>query len=349
MKEIFNPQGKLLCHLDRVAKWLNGENVAPIEVEINPTSVCQHKCGWCYCQQFHRKEFIDFRILKRFLEEFKMLGGRAVNWTGGGEPLMYPNILDAWQVGFDNHLEQGLFTNGGLLSSVVIDYVLRMLRWVRISLDSSTKETHLIVHGTNDFDRIIDNIKNLVRERNNRKLDVVGDDGRLFTLGICMTVNDNNYKEVYELYRMCGDMKIDYLQVRPCLPLDRSAKWINEFNNEISMCFSHYNGCEFLYTRYKFEDMIEANKSYDICYGGQFIPVVDSNADIVNCMFFLRDEKFVLGNLYKESFTEIWNNGWQKRIQANILKDCMICCKNNEINKFLYVCKHKPFVHKNFL
>jgi hypothetical protein len=42
MREIFNPMGKLLCHLGRVARWLDGENVevtGTIDPENDPQVV----------------------------------------------------------------------------------------------------------------------------------------------------------------------------------------------------------------------------------------------------------------------------------------------------------------------
>ena len=38
---------KLIYHPERVAKWLAGDNIYPIEVEISPSGSCNHRCVFC--------------------------------------------------------------------------------------------------------------------------------------------------------------------------------------------------------------------------------------------------------------------------------------------------------------
>lgn len=38
---------KLIYHPEQVAKWLRGENIYPIEVEISPSGACNHRCVFC--------------------------------------------------------------------------------------------------------------------------------------------------------------------------------------------------------------------------------------------------------------------------------------------------------------
>jgi sulfatase maturation enzyme AslB (radical SAM superfamily) len=127
--------------------------------------------------------------------------------------------------------------------------------------------------------------------------------------------------------------------------------WKDNITPEIEKCLElEDDDFSVMYTRYKFEELqMPGKKLYDKCYGGQFVPVVDANGDIVNCMYFLKNPDYVLGNLNEKNFKRIWNGGWWRRIEKLDLSKCQVCCKNNEINKFLYVAKHKPFIHENFI
>lgn len=345
MKENINPSGKLLCHLSRLHDWYNGDNVAPILVEINSTDTCNHKCSWCLFADYHGKTKIKEKVLTEFLDDFKEIGGLAVNWTGGGEPLCYPSfafILDyANQLG----LKQGLFTNGQLLTLTLQRLAVNFLSWIRFSIDASNPISYQQVHGVNGFKQTIDNLRSLVKIRNENESDLV--------IGVCMTIAMDNINEVYELGLLCQNLGVDYYQVRPVLnkagqPQIGEAFWKQIVIPQIERCSELK--INFKYTRYKFEELLGTElRGYDKCYGGQFCPSIDSNGDVLNCMYFMKNNDYVLGNLYKNRFKEIWNNSWQERIAKIDISKCQRLCKLNEINKTLYIIKHQPFEHINFL
>ena len=47
MSKIFNPQQKILCHLDKVENYFNNKNPDPITIEIDPSNSCNHSCPFC--------------------------------------------------------------------------------------------------------------------------------------------------------------------------------------------------------------------------------------------------------------------------------------------------------------
>ena len=38
---------KLIYHPETVARWRRGENIYPIEIEISPSGICNHRCIFC--------------------------------------------------------------------------------------------------------------------------------------------------------------------------------------------------------------------------------------------------------------------------------------------------------------
>ena len=60
-------------------------------------------------------------------------------------------------------------------------------------------------------------------------------------------------------------------------------------------------------------------------------------------------EKYKLGNIKKQSFTEIWNSEQRKKAYEKInFKDCIPLCRCNTFNQILWELK-KPADHVNFL
>ncbi len=66
---------KLIYHPDTVARWLKGENVYPIELEIGLTNACNHRCIFCAVDYTgYQAEKIDHIILKKNLAELASKG-----------------------------------------------------------------------------------------------------------------------------------------------------------------------------------------------------------------------------------------------------------------------------------
>ena len=89
---IFNPQAKLVRHIDRLESWFNTDRCNPILVEIAPTGFCNAKCSWCSFKDKHTNEKIKTSTLLGILDDLPRLGVRAINWTGGGEPTLHPDF-----------------------------------------------------------------------------------------------------------------------------------------------------------------------------------------------------------------------------------------------------------------
>ena len=103
---MFNPQSKVLYHLDRVVDFFNNKKVDPINVEIDPSNACNHSCPFCISGHIHLSkykgtEFFNrqmmslMEILMNFAKDISKTKTKSISWTGGGEPTMNPNLKDA--------------------------------------------------------------------------------------------------------------------------------------------------------------------------------------------------------------------------------------------------------------
>jgi MoaA/NifB/PqqE/SkfB family radical SAM enzyme len=66
--------------------------------------------------------------------QLRFLGLRTVEWTGGGEPTMYPYINESIKNAYGSGLRQGFITNGTVLDRLTGDS-LDKLSWMRISMN----------------------------------------------------------------------------------------------------------------------------------------------------------------------------------------------------------------------
>lgn len=120
------------------------------------------------------------------LADFKDCGGKAVSWTGGGEPTLHPRFPLFVQSAAINGLKQGMFTNA--LSKP--HYNPESFEWIRVSnTDKPWPVTHM----------------KEIRQRAK-------------TLGMALNYTGDD-SEVYKAIAVAHEVEVDYLQVRPALNL----------------------------------------------------------------------------------------------------------------------------------
>lgn len=135
----------------------------PCYLQIQPTGVCNLRCRWCaYSGIIPRTtrpaQNIDRLSLLGTLRQFAELGGRALEVTGGGEPLCYPDIALVLRAALDLSLDVGLATNGLVEKEDRLRSIVDLapgLAWLRVSLDASTPEEFRERKGRDGFDDVL--------------------------------------------------------------------------------------------------------------------------------------------------------------------------------------------------
>ena len=97
-------------------------------------------------------------------------------------------------------------TNATVISDKFLERALPSVSWMKVSMNAGTKETYAGVHRTKerDFDRVIGNLKNVVKARQERNLDVV--------VGVQALLLPENANEMERLALLARDeIGLDYL------------------------------------------------------------------------------------------------------------------------------------------
>lgn len=130
---------KLLQHTDVLHSIQNYKKFKPITIQLAPCEVCDSDCPFCSVAGRPLKSYLPFQQIKDILSDFKTLGAKSLEITGGGNPMLYRDketghdinsIIDyASLLGYDI----GLITNSHNLKRLTPKSAER-LNWVRISL-----------------------------------------------------------------------------------------------------------------------------------------------------------------------------------------------------------------------
>jgi hypothetical protein len=130
---------KLLQHTDVLFSIQYEKTFKPITIQLSPCEACSSGCPFCSVADRPLKSFMPFEDIKKTLTDFRTLGAKSVEITGGGEPLLYRDkktgddinsiINCAHELGFDI----GIITNSSSLKKIKKE-VYDKINWIRISL-----------------------------------------------------------------------------------------------------------------------------------------------------------------------------------------------------------------------
>ena len=126
-------------------------------------------------------------------------------------------------------------------------------------------------------------------------------------------------------------MGAKYFQIRPSL----QGTWQKQtyIPPPISLKSIETDDFEVIISHYKYDEAILPH-GYTKCYGYHFCPSINWKGKVGVCLYRMGEEKYVFGDLNKETFTYIWYN---KKVPDDLMDDgCQNCCKLHEINKVLF-------------
>jgi cyclic pyranopterin phosphate synthase len=372
MSRIFNPQDKVLCHLDTVDKYLKNQKYDPITIEIDPSNSCNHSCPFCISGHLHLKKFKGTELFNRtmlsepvfqnLIEDLTKTNIKAINWTGGGEPTQNPYLGRAISfIKKNSKIEMGMYSNGSLIERFdLFEIFVKSLEWIRISIDAGLPNTYNDLRKTNknnDFKTVMKNIKKLIEFKKNFNSKIV--------IGIGFVVTEENYKEIEIFANLFKDMDVDYCQFKPeIIQIERknslgnqkqnikmqisSDFWLNKVVSSLEKA-KVILGNKFECNEYKLEDLIvdseNYGRNYKECIGSQFQPCIGADGNVYVCTNHRGHKKYSYGSIIEKSFSKIWNDIETRKKIMNIINkkekfsNCTQLCKPHESNKILWSIK----------
>ena len=339
---------KVLYYHKEISRVLGGGDIYPITVGICPANLCNQNCIWCTYYYWKTKDMMDGKAMLSSLESMAECGVKGVIFTGGGEPLMHKDVPAAIERTRKLGMEPALTTNGALLNEKTCRIVADSCTWVRISLDAATPETHKRIHRThgNDFERIMDNIKELARLKEN---------GSNVTLGAQLILHKSNINEIAILAKMLRETGADNLQIIPETKYEGMQVPPKFFGDALVRCrqAKKLENRVFRVFIRKIEDIMSPHtnygRTYSRCYGHYFNTTIAADSNVYLCCHFMGMKEYSYGDLRKSSFREIWDSQRRKEVMKKLRLDkCPPLCRNHSLNKLMDGMT-KPNEHGSFI
>jgi radical SAM protein with 4Fe4S-binding SPASM domain len=222
--------GKWLYYPERVACVKKGDfrEVMPVTVQLIPSLYCNFSCPRCCYGRSkenikvlgdRKSMLMDNYTMNAIIDRLSEAGIKGVVFTGGGEPTLYPHLIDSMRHAVQKGLKIGLFTNGSLLTETKIHQLLELEpTFIRVSLDAGTPDIHRLLHGYSDqhnyLPKVLENIEMLAKGKLHQKVNT--------TIGVGVSVEPVNLGDLVEVAKRLHEIAchppnggIDYLVFRP--------------------------------------------------------------------------------------------------------------------------------------
>lgn len=338
--DIFSPL-KIFSHESIRSNLGNLMNIYPITGEMSPSTYCNERCEWCMHGSYFdngSKTNLDLDLGRDILRQLKDLGMQGMIYAASGEPYVNKSFNDLLEYGrVKLGLKQAVITNGSLLKGEDIDKLVKYASWTRVSLDAATPETRKKIHGIDNFDTVIDNLKKLAA----RKKEVCSD----INIGAQFIICPSNSNEVAIAVAKYCSTGIDYIQIKPVIyhPLDGKSQETKEFFEEplrkahAAKEIFENSGFKVHIKDDQFGAIMSPNygRSYNRCLA-IFFPVIEADGKIYHCSQTRGLEDFCIGDLKKSSFKEIWSGERRRKVlESIVLDECQPVCRNHANNTFL--------------
>ena len=349
---------KIFYHADALNAISNGEHKAPLYIRLKPTNICNHHCAYCTYgsggttqktenrDEINHRDSIPWEKLQEILRDMGAMGVKALTFSGGGEPLCYPHIVEAAQLAHDEGLELSLITNGQLLSRERVE-AFRTAKWVRVSFDSPVQETYCRLRGLPEsaFRTVTENINVFAKEKDKNCV-----------LGVNFVVSKANAGEVYEAAKLLKELGCD--NVKFAAVLDNKPHYHDSIKDsvieQIHRAQADFADKDFSIINNYENDWMDKNftaQPFPVCYTCRLVTVIAADQKVYFCHTRAYDSEAVVGDLKYQSFREMWfSDATKERLRGlRPQRDCRNFCVYEGRNELIQAYYDVDMRHVDFI
>jgi radical SAM superfamily enzyme YgiQ (UPF0313 family)/MoaA/NifB/PqqE/SkfB family radical SAM enzyme len=344
-------------------------------VQIDLTSNCNNNCISCWCnspllgdsayQGSKKYKTLPTQLVKTVIDELAGMGTSELYFSGGGEPFMHPDILSVVKHAKSRGLHCCINTNFTLVNDETVKRLIELsVDALTVSVWAATPRTYMLTHPNKDeatFYRIKDTLKmfNSLKNKNHPFIKIYN------------VISNLNYHEVGQMVEFAeetGSEAVEFTVVDTIpgatdrLTLDRDQR--QEILAKCEQILKRNNKVQILNIEHfmrRLSDACADQAQYDSgflgkssCYVGWVFSRIMPDGDVNFC---LKAHRIPVGNLYKNSFREIWNSKEQKEFRGRALKfdkndsffhsigndkDCKVGCYKScdDIGRNIHIQRH---------
>ncbi|MGQ9620051.1 MAG: radical SAM/SPASM domain-containing protein [Bacteroidales bacterium] len=271
----------------------------PPTVGVEITNKCNLRCPECPTGsgQIKREQgFMTLELFGKLIEELKskLLN---INLYFQGEPMLHPEFFSF--VSLVRGIPVTISTNGHYLTDENIKNIVSSdLRRLIVSLDGIDQQTYTEYRKGGDINRVTEGIKKLSSVINEKRSTI--------KLEIQFLVNRHNEHQIAEVRKFAIETGAKFhLKSMQIITSDGFEKWL-PFKEKYRRYYKDKTG-------YRLKSSLKNS-----CFRLWMNPVITWNGDVLPCCFD-KDTRYVLGNITRSSFWEIWHGSNNREFRNRLL------------------------------
>lgn len=290
----------------------------PVGVEIELTNRCNLACVQCLRSQGlkpYRLGEINFETYQRVLEQFPCVINLSLN--GFGEALMYPRFFEVVEYTRRKRpwCKIGIYSNGMLLHAERAERLIACgLTELNVSIDAALPETYRKVRRGGQLPAVHQNIRNLIRTRQNHR-------ARLPMIGLNFVLLNENEGELVTFVEQAADLGVDFINCITYAGYDwgfQNRRTMDSYRRELAAAARRMEQLGIRCKSFPSDDLSWADpeRPFDcpFFWGENFRVTFNGEVTLGCCTPF--KEMYTYGNLLEQPFAQIWNNADYQRNRA---------------------------------
>lgn len=314
----------------------------PVHIRIKPTNACNHRCRYCaYLEPALQlgkdmcvRDAIPHEKMLEICADIVNMGVRAVTYSGGGEPLLYPHLLEASRILQAGGVKLACLTNGSLLQNAIAEFFAQHATWIRVSMDGWDDESYTRYRGVKngEFTKIMRNLEDFSRI------------GGPCVLGVSYIVDNYNHEHLQAMLARLKDVGVHSVKVSACIVSNDPAlnkKYHQPHFEQVKATIAETQAdlsSEHFEIHDGFHDLDERfTKKYTWCPYMQIQSIIGADSRVYTC----HDKAYnldtgLVGSLKGQSLQEFWMQNKQAFFKVDPRRDCDHHCVANAKNILLH-------------
>ena len=287
----------------------------PVSISFEPTTSCNLRCPECPSglRSFTRPTgMLESSLFERVVDQIAPTLS-YLTFYFQGEPFLHPDFLQMVNYASKKGIYTATSTNAHFFKDEIARATVESsLDRLIISIDGTSQDTYQSYRIGGSLEKVIDGTRNIIKWRNQLK-------SKTPRVIFQFLVVRQNEHEIPKVYKLAEELGVDQVVLKT------------------AQIYNYKNGSELMplneqYSRYKeAEDgtFEIKNKLLNQCWKMWHSCVITWDGKVVPCCFD-KDAHFVLGDLTKDSFEQIWRSEKYNQFRASILRSRneIEICKN---------------------
>lgn len=368
---------KLAHHPEALERVARREHQAPISVHFMPMLACNQRCEFCSYghraptdgddqrgwknMQLMSDEAMSWEKARECVEDWRAMGVKAVELTGGGEPLIWPAVDDFFQAMARWGADLALVTNGTALTDQrAALFASTNWKWARVSIDAGNPLDYVATRRVpaRHWDLAWAAVRRLVAARNPAR------DQRV---GVGFVVDRANWRGVYDFVRLAKESGADNVRIGMAFTPAGIARIPAEARLSVSAQIEDARRLEddSFTVNALFDErcgnLLARSQDYEYCGVKEVLCVVGGDSNVYSCCSLAFNEDGLVGSIKGRSFRDIWWSPevveWFARHDARDVcrVECLYEARNKRILRLIADpaeaarVRSLPVVHANYI